>query len=136
MTQDKKTATKAARELLLGDRLPVIERLAEAKARLTSLKDKEAEARTARLTGEDEVREQYDAAVKKGWSSGELRSLGFLPPRKRRDSSAARSTNGHRSSPTPMRTSEPAADTGMGAATAVQGAPSTSVGPAGGGRDE
>jgi hypothetical protein len=65
MTQDKKSATKAARELLLGDRLPVIERLAEAKGKLVTLQDREAEARAARRAGEDEVREQYDAAMKK-----------------------------------------------------------------------
>jgi hypothetical protein len=127
MTQEKKSATKAARELLLGDRLPVIERLAEAKGKLVTLQDREVEARSARRAGEDEVREQYDAALKKGWSSSELRSLGFAPPRKRRGSSPARPQNGHRPAPSSPPASIPAGGTTVGPADAATGGTSVAA---------
>lgn len=130
MTQDKKQAAKAARELLLADRLPVIEELAEAHAKLDTLRQRENEARDARAAGEREVRERYADAQAKGWTSHELSQLGYAAPRKRSGGSSPRQggaeANGDRS--TASAPPSPSARTATAPATPPAAASTTSAG--------
>lgn len=89
MAQDKKVAAKAARDMLLAERVPVVEELAEAASQLDAAQAKEAEARAATQAAKDALRARYDDALKKGWTSDELRQLGYAPPRKRSGTSAS-----------------------------------------------
>ncbi|TKG61540.1 ANIS5 family metal-binding protein [Prauserella endophytica] len=123
MAHDKKSAARAARELLLQERLPVIESLAEAARKLETLQEREAQARTARRKGEDEVREQYEAAVRTGWDPAELRRLGFTAPRKRRPSGSSGSRPSRSSTPPPSGNGS-AVSAGVSASSGAGEAPS------------
>lgn len=120
MAQDRKSAARAARELLLSDRLPVIEDLAEAKSKLATLADREAKAREAREQGEDEMRARWEAALRKGWTKRELRGLGFEEPVKRRDTAARAKGSTPRSSTT--GSSAPPEPAGVGTVSVSAGA--------------
>ncbi|WP_147263877.1 hypothetical protein [Prauserella sp. PE36] len=108
MTQDKRAAARAARELLLNARLPVIDELSAALRRVERHAEREAEARAATIAAEEQAREVYASALRAGWSSEELRKLRLMPPPKRAKRSGATSRRAHRSDSAPPPNAGPA----------------------------
>lgn len=76
-----KKAAEAAREMLLGDRIPAIESLASAHADIDKIDERIERDRAARTEAVETARARYEDAQKAGWSTRELRRLGFAAPR-------------------------------------------------------
>lgn len=83
-TETKRAVTKAARDLLLGNRLKVIEALTDARTALDAALERERKATEDRVNAEADVRAAFAEAGQAGWTSKELRQLGFEAPRKPR----------------------------------------------------
>lgn len=92
-----KDAAQRARDMLLGDRIPAIENLAAAHKEVDKIDERIERERSARADAVQTVRTRYEEAQQVGWSTRELRQLGFSPPRapkqQRRTATASRSSD-------------------------------------------
>lgn len=81
MSTSAKQATEQAKRMLLGDRLQVVQQLAQAQEEVEKIDARIERERQTRASALDALRDRYDEARRAGWSATELKQLGYAAPR-------------------------------------------------------
>lgn len=123
--ESTKDVTARAREMLLGDRIPAIEHLAAAHAEVDKIDQRIERERAARTEALQTVRTRYEEAQKAGWSTRELRELGYPAPR------AGTSRGRRNSAPTDSSTAPAASQNGVSGGKSQESAAASTTAPAG-----